>query len=370
MRPQMPPSSRPNQSAMDTLTSLHKRGTSTMQPIIVASPTIDIPTTMTRMKPVPKITMAKPIPMGLPAFKPLPPKEDNLKVLPLTSTKRTYTPLQIPQSKGPGVAYQSEHQYPRISQEQISKMVSQMTATHMSQMPQHQNNLVRITPHPITVENFTPRVTISSPVPIFHGIQTSVNPFVPMPLAAPPTQAAISIIPGPVFKDSVQIPFAPIMMSKTPTAYSLAQNTMTIHKTPTPDNSPNPLSNFVDPAPVHINDLANQLYPVYNTKKVDDYNSITGYGDDTSLKINKDEINEKIAEIAKAGNISMEAVEAAIALRQQQLLNKFANIPLPYSSTTTTTTTTTEAPLVFNPEPEDIRVPVTTKQKRSFINFS
>ncbi|XP_075984752.1 mind the gap isoform X2 [Anticarsia gemmatalis] len=205
MRP-VAPVNRPNQAAMDKLTSLHRRVSTTMQPIIVQAPV-----EQTIAKPVPTVTMAKPMPMGVPPFKPLPPKDEKLAVIPIQATRKTYTPLQIPQSKGPGLAYQN-------------------------------------------------------------------------------------------------------------------------------------------PVPHQVHDLA-----VYNTKKVDDYNSITGYGDDTVLKINKEDINAKIAEIAKAGNISMEAVEAAIALRQQQLLSKYANIPVPTAKpTTTTTTTTTEQPqpFVFQPEPE------------------
>ncbi|XP_030040691.2 uncharacterized protein LOC115455988 [Manduca sexta] len=211
MRPVMPPASRPSQAAMDKLTTLHRR-VSTMQPIIV-SPTVEAPAR------APTITLAKPMPMGVPPFKPLPPKEDTLKVLPLTSsTRKHYTPLQVPESKGPGVAYQNQ-------------------------------------------------------------------------------------------------------------------------------------------VPHQVHNIANN----YNTKKVDDYNSITGYGDDTTLKFNKEDINAKIAEIAKAGNISMEAVEAAIALRQQQLLSKYANLPAAAPQTTSTTTTTTEEPVVFEPEPEILAAAVPQK---------
>ncbi|XP_022117212.2 uncharacterized protein LOC110994713 isoform X2 [Pieris rapae] len=203
MRP-VPQSNRPNQAAMNKLSTLHKRVTTTMQPIIVSGP-ID------QNRAQPAITMAKPMAMGVPAFKPLPPKEETLKVLPI-ATRKTFTPLDIPQG--------------------------------------------------MTYEN-----------PVSHQVQ----------------------------------------------------------------------------------DLA------YNTKKVDDYNSISGYSDDTTLKLNKEDINTKIAEIAKAGNISMEAVEAAIALRQQQLLNKYANIQIP------TTTTTTERPVVFElePEPEIIVAPPPQKPKRN-----
>ncbi|KAH9631755.1 hypothetical protein HF086_008864 [Spodoptera exigua] len=296
MRP-VAPANRPNQSAMDKLTSLHRRVSSTMQPIIVQAPV-----EQTIAKPVPTVTMAKPMPMGIPAFKPLPPKEETLAVLPIASTRKTYTPLQVPQSKGPGLAYQSEI-YP--SHNQISKMVSQMTAEQFSP--------VKFTQSPVIVEH-----------PKLYSI-TTVNPFVPMP----PSQA-ISLIPAPAFKEIQRQPYSP---------NSIIQK--------------HPLSNFVDPVPHQVHDIANNA--VYNTKKVDDYNSITGYGDDTVLKINKEEINSKIAEIAKAGNISMEAVEAAIALRQQQLLSKYANIPAPIpapSTTSSTTSTTTEQPFVFQQEPE------------------
>nr|XP_021187255.2 uncharacterized protein LOC110374043 isoform X2 [Helicoverpa armigera] len=229
MRP-MAPTNRPNQSAMDKLTSLHRRVSTTMQPIIVQAPvepTVAKPAP-TIIKPVSTITMAKPMPMGIPAFKPLPPKEDTLTVLPITPARKVYTPLQVPQSKGPGLAYQN-------------------------------------------------------------------------------------------------------------------------------------------PVPHQVHDIANNV--VYNTKKVDDYNSITGYGDDTVLKFNKEEINSKIAEIAKAGNISMEAVEAAIALRQQQLLSKYANIPVPAPTTTSsTTTTTTEQPFVFQqePEPEILTAAIPQKPPKRF----
>ncbi|XP_041983014.1 uncharacterized protein LOC121736037 isoform X2 [Aricia agestis] len=214
MRP-MVQQSRPNQAAMDKLSTLHRRVASTMQPIVVAGPTVDMPVYARQQ---PGITIAKPMKMGVPAFKPLPPKDETLKVLPLATTKKTYTPLQLPQ--GPGIVY------------------------------------------PNTV-------------------------------------------------------------------------------------------------PHRVHDLAN-TYPAYNTKKVDDYNTISGYSDDTTLKLDKDDINAKIAEIAKAGNISMEAVEAAIVLRQQQLLNKYANIATP------TTTTTTEAPVFqLEPEPEIVVAPVPQKPKRN-----
>ncbi|CAH2233493.1 jg23311 [Pararge aegeria aegeria] len=222
MRPMVPPS-RPNQAAMDKLSTLHRRVSSTTQPV-APGPTMESPT----FKSQPIITMAKPMPMGVPPFKPLPPKEDTLKVVPLASSKRTYSPLQIPQSQGPAIAYQN-------------------------------------------------------------------------------------------------------------------------------------------PVPHQVHDLANN-YPAiqYNIKKVDDYNTISGYSDDVTLKFNKEDINAKIAEIAKAGNISTEAVEAAIALRQQQLLSKYANIPMP--TTTTSTTTTTEQPVEvyqLEPEPEIIVAPIPQKPKRN-----
>ncbi|XP_038207153.1 uncharacterized protein LOC119828911 isoform X2 [Zerene cesonia] len=214
MRP-VPPSTRPNQAAMNKLSTLHKRVSTTMQPIIVSGSTAQ---TNSLNRAPPTVTMAKPMPMGVPPFRPLPPKEETLKVLPI-ATRKTYTPLQIPQAQSPGA--------------------------------------------------------------------------------------------------------------------------------------------YENPVPQQVQDLA-----YYNTKKVDDYNSISGYSDDTTLKLNKEDINAKIAEIAKAGNISMEAVEAAIALRQQQLLNKYANIPVP---TTTTSTTTTEAPIVFEmqAEPEIIVAPAPSKPKRN-----
>lgn len=316
MRPIAPPVSRPNQAAMDKLTSLHRRVSSTMQPIVVG-PTIETPSTIYRSAPgnqpraAPTVTMAKPMPMGIPAFKPIPPKEDTLKVVPITAK---YSPLQIPQSKGPGLAYQSEI-YPQ-SHNQISKMVSQMTAVQYGQP-------IRITPNPIIVE---PLYSIPANQPF-----QSINQFMPMPtpLAPPPTISpqftpqGLTIIPAPIFK---QI-----------------------------NTRPNPV---LDPVPHQVHDLATYAY---NTKKVDDYNSITGYSDDTVLKFSKDDINSKIAEIAKAGNISMEAVEAAIALRQQQLLSKYANLPIP---TTTTTTTTQKPVVVFEPEPELEIVLPTQKPKR------
>ncbi|XP_026735481.1 uncharacterized protein LOC113499270 isoform X2 [Trichoplusia ni] len=299
MRP-MAPANRPNQSAMDKLTSLHRHVTSTMQPIIVQAPVGPVQHTIT--KPVPTVTMAKPVPMGIPAFKPLPPKEDTLAVIPIAATRKTYTPLPIPQSKGPGLAYQSEI-YP--SHNQISKMVSQMTAEQYSP--------IRYTQHPTMID------------PKLFSM-TTVNPFVPLP----PSQA-MTLVSAPVFKE-IHIPHP---------SYSVPSSN--IHK--------NPISNFVDPVPHQVHDIANNV--VYNTKKVDDYNSITGYGDDTVLKFNKEDINNKIAEIAKAGNISMEAIEAAISLRQQQLLSKYANIPVPpTTSSTTSTTTTTEQPFVFQQQPE------------------
>lgn len=296
----MAPANRPNQSAMDKLTSLHRHVTSTMQPIVVQAPVGPVQHTIT--KPVPTVTMAKPVPMGIPAFKPLPPKEDTLAVIPIAATRKTYTPLPIPQSKGPGLAYQSEI-YP--SHNQISKMVSQMTAEQYSP--------IRYTQHPTMID------------PKLFSM-TTVNPFVPLP----PSQA-MTLVSAPVFKE-IHIPHP---------SYSVPSSN--IHK--------NPISNFVDPVPHQVHDIANNV--VYNTKKVDDYNSITGYGDDTVLKFNKEDINNKIAEIAKAGNISMEAIEAAIALRQQQLLSKYANIPVPATtSSTTSTTTTTEQPFVFQQQPE------------------
>ncbi|RVE45742.1 hypothetical protein evm_009590 [Chilo suppressalis] len=217
MRPMAPSPSRPNHAAIDKLSTLHRRIATTMQPIVV--PSMETPSAPP--KTTQGLTMAKPIPMGVPAFKPLPPKEDTLKVVPISSTKNT----QIPQAKGPGLAYQNS------------------------------------------------------------GAQQA-------------------------------------------------------------------------------QELANYAY---NTKKVDEYNTITGYGDDTALKFDKEDINAKIVAIANAGNISMDAVEAAISLRQQQLLSKYANMPMPTTSTTTTTTTTTtEMPIVFQPQPEpEILVATPQKPKRN-----
>ncbi|CAH0730751.1 unnamed protein product, partial [Brenthis ino] len=247
MRP-MPTIGRPNPAAMDKLSSLHRVST-------MPNPTI----VDTKFKPA--ITMAKPMPMGVPPFKPLPPKEETLKVLPLASQA---------QSKG----YPSEK-----SSDNISHMVSRMTASQYNNHP------------------------------------SKLNPFVPMP------SQAISIIPAPVIKHT------------------------------------NPSNQFLDTIPHQVHDLA-----VYgNTKKNDDYNTISGYSDDVTLQFNKEDINAKIAEIAKAGNISMEAVEAAIALRQQQLLSKYANIP---TTTTTTTTTTTESVFQLEPEPEIIVAPVPQKPQK------
>ncbi|KAM3960784.1 LOW QUALITY PROTEIN: mind the gap [Aphomia sociella] len=325
MRP-MAPATRPNQAAMDKLSSLHRRVSSTMQPIIVGS-SVESP----NVRLTHGVTLAKPVPMGVP-LKPLPPKEDTLKVVPISSTRQAFTPLQIPQSKGPGLAYQSE-KYPQTlaSHNQVSKMVSQMTAIQFAQ-PQ----IIKITPAPIIVD--TPKL---------YSMPTTVNPFIPMPVAAPPTQA-ISIIPGPVFND-----YSHTLPSNTP-IYQTSFHT-------------NPVSNFVDPVPKQVHELANQ-YSAYNTKKIDDYNTISGYGDDTTLKFNKEDINAKITEIAKAGNISMEAVEAAIALRQQQLLNKYANFPVPPSTTTTTSTTTTEPPVMFQPQPEPEIVVTSVVQKPKRTN--
>ncbi|XP_039760114.1 uncharacterized protein LOC120633822 isoform X1 [Pararge aegeria] len=313
MRPMVPPS-RPNQAAMDKLSTLHRRVSSTTQPV-APGPTMESPT----FKSQPIITMAKPMPMGVPPFKPLPPKEDTLKVVPLASSKRTYSPLQIPQSQGPAIAYQSEKYY--LTPDNVSKMVSHMTAV--------QYQPVRVAPTQITRTKPT---------------RTTLNPFLPMP----PSSQAISIIPAPVLKESL------------PSHTSFSYNTVSIPKT-------SPLSNFIDPVPHQVHDLANN-YPAiqYNIKKVDDYNTISGYSDDVTLKFNKEDINAKIAEIAKAGNISTEAVEAAIALRQQQLLSKYANIPMP--TTTTSTTTTTEQPVEvyqLEPEPEIIVAPIPQKPKRN-----
>ncbi|XP_041983012.1 uncharacterized protein LOC121736037 isoform X1 [Aricia agestis] len=279
MRP-MVQQSRPNQAAMDKLSTLHRRVASTMQPIVVAGPTVDMPVYARQQ---PGITIAKPMKMGVPAFKPLPPKDETLKVLPLATTKKTYTPLQLPQ--GPGIVYPSENTYVSNGVVQFKPMrISPMSSSHDSS-------------------------------------RLTVNPFLPLP---PNT---ISLIQSPAFA-------------------------------PNPHSSPADLS-FVDTVPHRVHDLAN-TYPAYNTKKVDDYNTISGYSDDTTLKLDKDDINAKIAEIAKAGNISMEAVEAAIVLRQQQLLNKYANIATP------TTTTTTEAPVFqLEPEPEIVVAPVPQKPKRN-----
>jgi hypothetical protein len=320
MRPMTPVARPPNHAAMDKLTTLHRR-VSTMQPIVVQpADTPSLPPQAT-----PTITMAKPIPMGVPAFRPLPPKEDTLKVLPI-STKTTFTPLQIPQSKGPGLVYQSEN-YPQ-SHNQVSKMVSQMTAVQYAQP-------LRITPAPIIIN--TPKL---------YPLPTTVNPFIPMPVAAPPTQP-IAIIPTPV-RPSAQ---------SYPSSYAPFLNTISIQA--------NPVS-FIDPVPQQVQELAKEY--AYNTKKIDEYNTISGYGDDTTLKFNKEDINSKIVEIAKAGNISMEAVEAAIALRQQQLLTKYVNLAMPpTTSTTTTTTTTTEAPIMFQPEPEPQIIMASPQKPKRYV---
>nr|XP_026497464.1 uncharacterized protein LOC113401675 isoform X1 [Vanessa tameamea] len=302
MRP-MAPVSRPNQSAMDKLSTLHRRVSSTMQPIVISGPTAETP----MYKAQPTVTMAKPMPMGVPPFRPLPPKEETLRVVPLAaSMKKTYSPLQAPPASGS--PYQSETRF--ISPDNMSKMVSHMTAVQYQPIRQTQSQMIP---------------------------QPTLNPFIPMP------SQAISIIPAPVLKQS---------SNAMPHSY----NAVSFPKT-------SPISNFVDPVPHQVHDIAN-MYS-YNTKKVDDYNSISGYSDDVTLKFNKDDINSKIAEIAKAGNISMEAVEAAIALRQQQLLSKYANIPVPTTTGTTTTTTTEAVVFQLEPEPEIIVAPVPNKPKRN-----
>ncbi|GBP92787.1 hypothetical protein EVAR_98530_1 [Eumeta japonica] len=233
--------------------------------------------------------MAKPLPMGVPPFKP-PSERRTLKRRAPSRHQEDHTPLQIPQAKGPGLAYQSENNYPRVSHEQVSKMVSQMTATHTMQKP-YKQTVLRITPEPIIIENYTPRL-MTNQFPVLQAIPTTINPFVPMPASSPPAQAALTIIPAPILKNSVQLPLAPSMLSKHPpptlslkTPYQSTERPHPTHLTSFP--------NFVDPVPKHVNDLANRLYPAYNTKKIDDYNSITGYGDDTVLNVNKQEINER-----------------------------------------------------------------------------
>ncbi|CAH2054869.1 unnamed protein product, partial [Iphiclides podalirius] len=270
MRP-MPSPPRTNQAAMDKLSTLHRRA-STMQPIVVQP-------SVSSVAARPAITLAKPMPMGVPPFRPLPPKEDTLKVLPITKNQPQAQP------KGPGIAFASE----KANTDDISRMVAHMTAVQYSQ--------------------HTPAAPISSP---------ALNPFVPLPEVAVITPHR-----------------------NTNTDY------LNTHK----------LSNSVDPVPqAHAGQVI--------STKADDYNTISGYGDDTALKFSKEDINEKIAEIAKAGNISTEAVEAAIALRQQQLLSKYASIPV--TTVTTTTTTATEPPLVFQqPEPEIIVASVQQKPKRN-----
>lgn len=51
MRPPPPQPSRPNQSAMDRLATLHRRASTTMRPIIVSGPTIETPTKLTMSQP-------------------------------------------------------------------------------------------------------------------------------------------------------------------------------------------------------------------------------------------------------------------------------------------------------------------------------
>lgn len=309
MRPVAPAPSRPNPVAMDKLSTLHRRAFTTMQPIVVQGPTVET-------SKAPTITQAKPMPMGIPPFRPLPSKEDTLKVLPITSsTRKNYTPLQIPQSKGPGLAYPSEI-YP--SHTQISNAMSQMTSVHYTPI----KSTMIVEPQPASVKTV---------------------PFVPMPISSASSPvASIAISPSLALTEM-----------KAPNLFS--NQKLSTQKT-------NPISNFLDPVPHQVHQVANYAY---NTKKVDDYNTITGYGDDTASKFNKEDINAKIAEIAKAGNISMEAVEAAIALRQQQLLNKYASFPVP-SSTTTTTTTTTQQPAAvhFEPEPEIVVASVTPRPQQ------
>ncbi|KAJ0172372.1 hypothetical protein K1T71_012345 [Dendrolimus kikuchii] len=315
MRPVAPAPSRPNPAAMDKLSTLHRRGSTTMQPIVVQVPTMEIPKN-------PTITQAKPMRMGIPPFRPLPSKEDTLKVLPITSsTRKNYTPLQIPQSKGPGLAYQSEI-YP--SNSHISNTMSQMTAVHFAPFKS-----------PIVVD---PQVT-----PTIKTV-----PFVPMPISPASSVTSVALSPSLALTEM-----------KAPNLFS--NQKLSIQKT-------NPISNFLDPVPHQVHQVANYAY---NTKKVDDYNTITGYGDDTTLKFNKEDINAKIAEIAKAGNISMEAVEAAIALRQQQLLNKYASFPVP-SSTTSTTTSTTQQPVgvQFEPEPEIVVASIAPRPQQQRIPTS
>lgn len=138
-------------------------------------------------------------------------------------------------------------------------------------------------------------------------------------------QGGVSVVPGQMYKNTVQVPIAPTMMSKTPSVASFLQNSLSLRKSPS--------------------------YPIQNNnQKIDNmltYNVVQSAANDV---FQQNSYQQKIAAISKATNISVEAIEAAVRLRQNQIINQMINSArsTSTSTSTTTTTTTTPRPIIVN----------------------
>lgn len=303
-----------------------------------------------RANAVRQLTLTNPPPLAIPPFKPIPPAQDMVAPTPTSTSQIVYNQHSI-SSKATSV---SQNQNPN----------------RMGQVPK--SNFVNVSAAPMRVLNVGQTVrgqsgysntadqamrTIPAPVivgtgpqqyPSFHAMPASISRITTgtsMRVDDSPI-GSVSVVSPQTSKNTVQIAVAPNMMSRYPTAASFAQNTISLRR------DQGPASAF--PAQYQSNNYAQlQNHLSYNllqqgqsqriSPKIDNmvaYNTVGNQNGDSEYPT-QGTLQEKILAISKATNLSVEAIEAAIKLRQQQLISQMMNTP---PSTTSTTSTTPRPP--------------------------
>lgn len=251
-------------------------------------------------------------PMSIPPFKPIPPATEMVAPTP-TKQSYVYTTIKNPNRMG----------------HTASANLVNLSAGPVRLFNRGSNTLTSS----ISVANPSDQAlkTIPAPAmgqyPKFNAMPSSISRISMAAIQNLPNDkqgGGVSVVPGQMYKNTVQVPIAPTMMSKTPSVASFLQNSLSLRKTPS--------------------------YPVQNNnQKIDNmltYNVVQSAANDV---FQQNSYQQKIAAISKATNISVEAIEAAVRLRQNQIINQMINSARSTTTTTTTiTTTTTPRPIIVN----------------------
>lgn len=300
-----------------------------------------------------QLTLTKPPPMAIPPFKPIPPALDMIAPTPTSPSQIIYNQHVVPSRAT------------SVSQNQKTQNLNRM-----GQVPK--SNFVNVSAAPMRVLNVGQTVrgqsgysntadqalrTIPAPVIVGTGPQQYPS-FSAMPASISRITTgtsmrvddspigSVSIVSPQTSKNTVQIAVAPNTMSRYPTAASYVQNTVSLRR------DQGPAAAF--PAQYQSNNYAQlQNHLSYNqllqgqvqkiSPKIDNmvtYNTVGNQIGASEYPV-QGTLQEKILAISKATNLSVEAIEAAIKLRQQQLISQMMNTP---PSTTSTTTTTPKPP--------------------------